>query len=373
MRIMIGGDVFVSADCALPDLDNEILAGCAQAVVNLEGPLGNSSDAIRKTGPNLRAHSNLPQHLARWGVTAVTLANNHILDLGTAGLRATINGCTEAGIQTVGAGFTAEESARPVVLAESSESVCLLSASEREWNHQHGIGAAILQTVTTARAVRQAASQHKCVILIVHGGNEYFDVPSPELTDKLRFFAECGASAIFMHHAHVMSGSERWMGVPIYYGLGNLLFTADSRDPRFHEGVVTYADVDDQGSVEVTLDFVCFDSGKNRLSFIRGTRHGELMDEFARLGDCIADPALHARAWSSMVRRKRRMYFQLMTPWIGSSRMAMRVRALIALTVSMRLRYSQSLWLNTIRCESHRAALQCVLEDSLGSDKSAIL
>jgi poly-gamma-glutamate synthesis protein (capsule biosynthesis protein) len=79
------------------------------AIVNLECPLTYSQTPIIKRGPHLQAAPACAEGIRSGGFDVVTLANNHILDMGERGLFDTLSTCHAAGLKTVGAGKNLEE------------------------------------------------------------------------------------------------------------------------------------------------------------------------------------------------------------------------------------------------------------------------
>ena len=57
--------------------------------------------------------------------------------------------------------------------------------------------------------------------MIVHGGHECYNLPSPRMQKQYLFYADQGADIVVGHHTHCISGYEVYKGVPIYYSLGN--------------------------------------------------------------------------------------------------------------------------------------------------------
>src|SRR5690606_32678577 len=63
------------------------------AITNLECPLTESNSPIVKTGPNIKSSINSLAALKYADFDVVTLANNHIMDYGSEGLKSTIEAC----------------------------------------------------------------------------------------------------------------------------------------------------------------------------------------------------------------------------------------------------------------------------------------
>ena len=67
-----------------------------------------------------------------------------------------------------------------------------------------------------------------CVV-VVHGGNEFYSVPIPEIRKKIQNILSLGADVIVCHHPHVVQGYEFYENGKkiIFYSLGNFLFDTD--------------------------------------------------------------------------------------------------------------------------------------------------
>ena len=366
MRIAIAGDYFRdpgSAATLAPDLFED----CDFAFANLEGPVTERRRPAIKTGPSLRMAQDAVKYLVGAGANGVTLANNHILDFGLGGLRDTLECCARDDVLTVGAGTTEPDMNQPLVLTQGQLSVAILNYAEQEWNTLGGLGANISTTARVGRTLRRVSAEHDACILILHGGNEYHPLPSPQTVDRLRFFAECGASAVVMHHAHCFSGMEMWEGVPIYYGLGNFQFTRPSAKKEWYTGLIVKLDIHPSAPVSSAHCFVSMNSQNYDVKLMSGAECEEAAMTFEQRSAIISSESDLLAAWRVFAADRRLQYLQLMTPWPGKGRNSFRMRAVLGLGVTGRLRTAQALWLNVLRCDAHRAALQQVLEDSLGA------
>lgn len=197
------------------------------AIVNLESPLvATLETAARKSGPVLTGSVAFADFLASSGVTAVTLANNHIMDAGVAGLESTRAALRRAGIQSTGAGTTLATAQEPLIISTLAGTIGVLSVAEREFSaaSARSGGAAPLDETTIVAQLRSLSSECSLSILVYHGGHEGYALPSPEMARRCRGFAQAGAAAVVCHHTHVVSGCEVHAGSIIAYGLGNLLF-----------------------------------------------------------------------------------------------------------------------------------------------------
>ena len=100
-----------------------ILASADIRIFNLEIPLTDLPNPIDKDGPCLMAPSNTVKGIKALHPSLFTLANNHILDQGDAGLINTMAVLRNSGIPFVGAGNDLNEARKPVILERNG------------WNH----------------------------------------------------------------------------------------------------------------------------------------------------------------------------------------------------------------------------------------------
>src|SRR5690554_5846132 len=87
----------------------DLLASVDFRITNLECPLTNHPNAITKSGPALKVDPKNVRLLTENGFNLVTLANNHIMDYGSEGLKETIRHLEENNIDYVGAGKSTDD------------------------------------------------------------------------------------------------------------------------------------------------------------------------------------------------------------------------------------------------------------------------
>lgn len=145
-------------------------------------------------------------------------------------------------------------------------------------------GANPLNPIQQYYAIQEAKTKADYVLVIVHGGHEHFQLPSPRMQETYRFFVDAGADAVVNHHQHCYSGYEVYNSKPIFYGLGNFCFDdPKSRDGIWNEGymvilsfeqqkigyeLIPYTQCNDKPSVELVKDRTVFDKNIERLNAI---------------------------------------------------------------------------------------------------------
>lgn len=197
------------------------------AIVNFEFPIVvGEKTPIVKCGPNLKGTTKSVDAIKYAGFKCATLANNHILDYGGEALLNTKRYIEEAGIDTVGVGENLEEAKRILYKNVNGKTLAIINCCEHEFSiaSYDAIGANPLSPVSQYYTIKEARDKADYVLVIVHGGHEHWQLPSPRMQETYRFFIDCGADAVVNHHQHCYSGSEIYKGKPILYGLGNFCF-----------------------------------------------------------------------------------------------------------------------------------------------------
>jgi poly-gamma-glutamate synthesis protein (capsule biosynthesis protein) len=252
MKIIIAGDLFIADDFRSQDLIDKSVIDLFETadyrIVNLEAPINedNPKNKIIKTGPHLRMSSNtIMPYLHQLKIDAVTLANNHILDYGTKGLTDTFETLKRNKIDFVGAGNTLNEATQPLTLEKDGMRIAILNFCENEWSIAEADkpGANPMDIIDNTNQIKAAKSTHDKVICIIHGGHEYFHLPSPRMQKQYRFYVDNGADAIVGHHTHCIGGYEIYNDVPIIYSLGNFLFSKSNNNPEWYKGLVVILNI----------------------------------------------------------------------------------------------------------------------------------
>ena len=198
------------------------------AILNFEAPVveDNSAKPIKKCGPNLRCTSKSVKAIKYAGFDMVTLANNHFRDYGDEGVKETLYACMNEGIDTVGGGNDIYEASKILYKDINEFKFAFINCCEWEYSIATEIsgGSNPLNPVKQYYAILEAKKKADFVVVIVHGGHEHWQLPSPRMKETYRFFVDAGADAVVNHHQHCYSGYEVYNGKPIFYGLGNFCF-----------------------------------------------------------------------------------------------------------------------------------------------------
>ena len=215
------------------------LAGADLTFANLESPVASGGERLPGKGIWFRAKPETVTCLTGAGIDVVSLANNHVLDYGSPALLETIQYLSAAGIRPVGAGQTITEARLPVIIEEKGVKVAFLAYSDMAdivWSYAHPRslrataslpGVAPLVPEEILADIDLAGLKADVVIISLHWGNEYQEVPTVQQRQLAHTLIDRGASIIIGHHPHVFQGIEVYGRGLIAYSLGNFLFDQD--------------------------------------------------------------------------------------------------------------------------------------------------
>jgi poly-gamma-glutamate synthesis protein (capsule biosynthesis protein) len=240
-------------------------AGPEVRIVNLETAVTRSDDRAPR-GINYRMHpANVPV-LETAGIDLCTLANNHVLDWGEAGLLETLDTLRHAKIGTVGAGRNAAEAAAPAILelprgrrVITFALGSVTSGIPEEWAASAERPGVNLLEASAIREIAASIERVKrpgdVVVASLHwGANWGYAIPARHSELAHALVDEAGVDVVHGHSSHHPKGIEVHRGRPLLYGCGD--FLSD------YEGIAGYEEF--RGDL-VLIYLVSFDPAFGRL------------------------------------------------------------------------------------------------------------
>lgn len=298
MKVLVAGDFAPWARLAkqiekkrysdvFPENLREVIKSVDFSFVNFESPIVEDTyKPIPKCGPNLHCTPEAAKAIKFAGFTGVTMANNHILDFGPNGLHKSVECCKDQGLDVVGVGDNLKDAEEILYIEKDGNTLAVINCCEHEFSiaTETSAGANPLNPVRQYYAIQKAKDKADYVLVIVHGGHEVFQLPSPRMVETYRFFIDAGADAVLNHHQHCYSGYEYYNGKPIFYGLGNFCFDeeGDNAD-SWYEGYMVklefdntniqhtlypYVQYKEKATVEIINDTTSFDENISKLNAI---------------------------------------------------------------------------------------------------------
>lgn len=358
MKILITGDLVINQSYEeINNIDQNIVDlfhGSNINIVNLEAPITNNTKKILKTGPHLKSNTKSTlQALKYLNINLVTLANNHIKDYDQKGVIDTIEWCKSNNILSVGAGKNLKYASKPLILDTKEGKISIINIAENEWASadSHSAGANGMNLIKDIKQIQNAKQESDFVFVIVHGGHEYYSLPSPRMQEQYRFYIDQGADLVVGHHTHALSGYEIYNNSPIYYSLGNFLFTEDSTYDAWYKGLILEIIIED-GLLKHSVHPIKQTSTTFELDLCQEREKEYILNQILSYNSIINDEKILNDNWEQFAKVKYNTYMNYWSPtnFIKSKYFnGLKNKLKINLTNKRSL----TLYSNLIRCESH--------------------
>ena len=231
----IGAELRAAPDLVLASI-SPVLRRADLAVVNLETAIATHGAPTAKTF-TFRAPPSAFAALSAGGVDVASMANNHGLDYGEAGLRDSLAAARRYRFPVVGIGLSAEQAYRPFRRTINGQRIALIGATQvlddeliSAWTAGPGKPglASAKDAPRLVQAVRQARATSDTVVVFLHWGVELQQCPSPDQRALARALVAAGADVVVGGHAHRVQGTGRLGKALVGYGLGNFVWYGTS-------------------------------------------------------------------------------------------------------------------------------------------------
>ncbi len=275
----------------------EILSENADiTIANLECPLTNQGTPHPTKSIVFRGSPDNVNGLIYAGIDVVSLANNHTIDYGEAGLIQTQEVLTEAGIFFSGAGLNSYYAYEPTFYSHSGKTFAFLASCDRTGQYNNAqpylnagynkAGFAYMTPYYISEQLEDVENVADYKILELHAGSEYSLAPGsnydladiidiyddvkedegynplldiPQMWDfEIRHFAiDAGADLVIVHHPHIIQGYEIYNGKLIVHSLGNFIF--DLSYPETMPTMILQTEIDESGFTKYSFNPVFID------------------------------------------------------------------------------------------------------------------
>ena len=346
----------------------DIIQSVDFSIINFESTIP-TIDSIpsKKIGSNLKTNDGSLRLLKYLGFNMLTMANNHIMDYGNSALLNTIQKASVAGFDVVGVGNTLHEARAFKLIDIASNKIAILNACENEFSiaTTNSMGANPLDLINLSYDIKSAKEAADFVILIIHGGIEHYQLPSPRMKRWYQFLIDQGVDAIFNHHQHCYSGYEVYKGKPIFYGLGNFCFDSSSdiklRHKTYNYGYMVKLNL----SASISFDIIPYEQCYNLpgVYLLTDLMYNEFINNISYLNSIIADERKLRDKFREMAYKKRDFIYRGFYPFTG--RIAYKLFDVGLLPSFLNKKRIQILS-SILRCESHNEILhENLLEEHL--------
>jgi poly-gamma-glutamate capsule biosynthesis protein CapA/YwtB (metallophosphatase superfamily) len=224
----IWGDALDELQRAVPDVN----------IINLETSITTSDDYWAGKEVQYRMHPDNSECLSAAGIGVCSLANNHVLDWGYAGLKETLLTLKKANIKSAGAGMNIREAEAPAIVEFTGKGRVVFFAFGSPTG---GVPLSWAATDTTpgvnllkdfsdrsVRGIRELIGEKKrtgdIVVLSLHwGGNWGYELSPAETRFAHQLIDEAGVDIVHGHSSHHVKGVEVYQDRLILYGCGDFL------------------------------------------------------------------------------------------------------------------------------------------------------
>ena len=244
-RILFTGDILLSRNVEVEIEQKKIspwshlskLFNDADLVIgNLEGAVGDGIADTMALSPS--PVFNIPGKyiplLTEAGFKALSVENNHSLDLGKAGKDSTIKKLLRNGLTPL----SFNQSPRFITVKGITIAVVAINlVPGRDGQRQE------VPSVEIAQKLRLARSLSNMVVVFIHWGSELLQWPNQYQRTAAEFLVNHGADLVIGCHPHVIQQPEMVLGKPVFFSIGNHLFDQKYDDTK--EGMIADVRISD--------------------------------------------------------------------------------------------------------------------------------
>ena len=215
-----------------------LLSGADVTLVNLETALGTKGTKMPKAF-NFQTPAASLDALKAAGVDAVSMANNHGMDYGPAGLQESLAIEQAKGFPVIGVGQDEDEANEPFVTEVNGQKIAVFAATDilddplrPVWVSGPGkpglASAEEPHQDALAARVSEAAKKYDTVAVFLHYGTEKETCPNARQKALVDLLTGAGADIVVGGHAHRVQGAGFLGDKAVAYGLGNFIFRVNS-------------------------------------------------------------------------------------------------------------------------------------------------
>lgn len=330
---------------------------------NLEFVLTDTPSPIKKAGPILHAKTNYLKVLKEAGIQTVSLANNHIKDCGEKGVLSTISTCKENKIDFFGAGKNLSEAKEPYIKIIEGYKIGFISFAEQEFNvaSDTECGASFLDPYEDFDRISEFRQQVDYLIILYHGGIEYYEYPSPLLQKKCRKFIDKGADLVTCQHSHCIGTIEDYNQGTILYGQGNTLFGYREGNDSWNQGLILKL-IFKKSSSSPNIKLLPISATNEGIMLMSDEDSTQLINQINKRSLNLYDSNFILQNWKEFCLEKKDLYFPYL---FGFGKYFIYLNKILKNKIISFLYSSRAIRTskNIIRCESHFEVIQTILKE----------
>lgn len=270
-------------------------------ITNLECPLTGSDNPIEKTGPSIKSNTESIGLLNQARVDIACLANNHIFDYAEKGILDTIDTLVNNNIEHIGLVNDPGRKEHWLIKVVKGKKFGFVNYCEHEFSVRYpgSLGASGYDSINAYYDINTLKKSVDYVIVLYHGGNEYYPLPRPDLKKDFHYLADLGADMVVGHHTHVISGYEFYNGKPLIYSLGNFFFPYKGEPDSWYQGILCLIEINEKINVKLINIIQC----RNNMNVSQPSSAEEtaLNERLIELSQIIEDDNALLEKWNDFV------------------------------------------------------------------------
>jgi poly-gamma-glutamate synthesis protein (capsule biosynthesis protein) len=239
----------------------------------------------------------------------------------------------------------------------------ILNFAENEFSNtiDEKPGAAALDLIDNSNAIKNLKEEVDFIIVIIHGGAELHEYPSPRFKKTLRFMAEQGADLVVGHHTHRYNGYEVYKEVPIFYGLGNFVFPSQTlNDKKWSLGVLLNIQIKFDKSVQFEIIPFLQNFKNFSIKVLEGDELAKFRKDEMEINDIILNEKELSEKYDLFFKNVENQYLHYLQPY--TSKYLHKLYSMGVLPSFLQSKAKKLLYLNLIRCEAHRDIILKILK-----------
>lgn len=377
--LIIGGDIMPSfqnldyfingySEKIAKDDVREIFASADYRVFNLEVPITDDLNPIAKDGANFAIPTQAVKGLKNIGADVISVANNHIKDQGESGLFSTVDVLNKNDIDAFGFGKSFTDCCSTVYLKKDDMTIAVIACAETEFTIWSGkeAGAVPYHDYWTNKYIAEAKRISDCVVVLYHGGKEYYRYAAPYQVERCRLMVDSGADFVLCQHSHCISCFEEYKGGTILYGQGNCVFHQKNNKDITKEGLLVKIMLDGQNKsieyIPVVLD------EEDTLCLADNEKRKIILEEFNQRSEEIKMPGAVESLYLQFAQDKYEIYLRKLTGSKKINRLFYRIANKFKLDIYSK--QDKLSLLNMVRNEAHRELFIEALKEDIKKDKA---
>lgn len=332
-------------------------------IVNFEAPISGFGNPIPKSGENLSQPITSAQFLKNNGFNVFLLANNHMMDFGEDGVKATISALNNATV--IGAG-TAKEAYKVKIVEKDGVKIGLLSLVQKEFGvlanaNTEGIGTAWVCSIDIKQIIEEAKNQVDYLLIFPHAGLENADIPLPEWRNVYKQFVDWGASAVIGSHPHAPQGWEVYKGCPIFYSLGNFYFDILSGGPYWNNSLMVKLYLAE--TIRYEVEPLRFNPKEGIIDYDKSQT---IAEHTVSICDILKNDSAYNVAIEQLCSATYKNYIYGLQRGLGGATFKVGLLNFIKLSAHMLLNHTDETYLlNALQCETHRWTIERALKSRI--------